>query len=75
MWMAEGVRRDEWDRFGQLLSIVHNRMDFSGKDQRQPVSFWPIALVKELQATPTQPGLSSIPQVPFSYISKAVLGR
>lgn len=44
--MARGKRRDEWDRWGQLLALVYNRTIFGAGDKpRDPDSFWPPGLV------------------------------
>ena len=46
--MASGKRREEWDRWGQLLALVDNRTNFS-KDAKpiQPIDYWPNAIVTQ----------------------------
>lgn len=34
--MSRAVRRDHWDRFGQLITVVYNRTIFGEKDK--PIS-------------------------------------
>jgi hypothetical protein len=44
--MADGRRRDEWDRWSRLLALVDNRTNFA-KDAKpvQPIDLWPPSLL------------------------------
>lgn len=46
--MSTGKRREEWDRWGQLLCLVDNRTKF-GKDAvpSEPIDWWPDAIVTQ----------------------------
>jgi hypothetical protein len=72
--MAIARRRDEWDRFGQLMSLIWNRTAFGEKDKGlDPIDFWPPGLIErsELPATNRQ---QKVMTVPMSVIQKMVLG-
>lgn len=44
-WMARAVQRDEWQRFGELLTLIDARVRFGGGDKpRLPVEWMPPAL-------------------------------
>ena len=72
--MANGRRRDEWDRFGQLLSLIWDRTNFAeNAKSRPPIEFWPPSLIERgevAKATKSAP----VTTVPMSVIQKMVLG-
>jgi len=57
--MVMGKKRDEWDRFGQLMSLIHERTSFaSGEKRKLPDEFWP----KELVTDRDRQQLASLPK-------------
>jgi hypothetical protein len=72
--MANGRRRDEWDRFGQLMSLVWNRTAFGEKDKGlDPIDFWPPGLIEQSEAAEIKRP-QKVMTVPMSVIQKMVLG-
>ena len=40
--MARGRRRTEWDKWGQLLALVNNKLIFSESEKpTKPIDYWP----------------------------------
>jgi len=78
--MANGRQRDEWSRFGELLSLVHNRTAF-GKDAKatQSIDWIPKQIISAAEMHAINEAIrkereSRIVKVPFSVIRDIVLG-
>lgn len=72
--MANGRRRDEWDRFGQLLSLIWDRTNFAeNAKSRLPIEFWPPNLIERGEAAKATRS-APVTTVPMSVIQKMVLG-
>jgi hypothetical protein len=72
--MANGRRRDEWDRFGQLLSLIWDRTNFAeNAKSRPPIEFWPPSLIEQGEAAKATRS-APVTTVPMSVIQKMVLG-
>jgi len=64
--MANGRRRDEWDRWSRLLALVDNRTNFE-KDATpvKPIDLWPPSLITAQQRK-AQARAESVAKIPIS---------
>lgn len=75
--MANGRQRDEWSRFSELLSLIHNRVTFSNKiEPTRPLDWYPAGIItpeelRDIADAIKREKESRIVRVPFSVIMEA----